>query len=72
MMLLLSRKKGIWGEILVDRFGKQWSKSKKYGFQDSPLSLRKEFIEEKIVKEVLVIIENFQPETKPKPEGIWD
>ena len=41
-------------------------------FQDSPLSLRKEFLEKDFIEEVPVIMENFQPETKPKPEGNLD
>ena len=35
-------------------------------FQDSPLSLRREFIEKDINEEVPAIMENFQPETKPE------
>ena len=51
--------------LLIDSLNQQ------YCFQDSPLSMRKEFIENDIIEEVPVI-ENFQPETKPKPEGNLD
>ena len=65
MTPLLSRKE----EYEVSR---NMSLNQQYCFQDSPLSLRKEFIENEIIEEVPAIMENFQQETKPKPEGILD
>ena len=65
MTPLLSRK-----EEYEVRFWLIDSLNQQYCFQDSPLSLRKEFIEKDIIVEVPVMMENLQKETKPKPEGI--
>ena len=67
MTPLLSRK-----EEYEVRFWLIDSLNQQYCFQDSPLSLRKEFIEKDNIEEVSVVMENLQLENKPQPEGIID